>query len=217
MWLGGQSPGTPETFASWTKRWHWSATRMRTYELLRVVGHRVAGGGFHSRSLGLAFGCARLAALVRRRAARRDRGRLAGSAPRRACRRTASQAVRRVVLDPGAGRGRRGSRCGAGPRGPRCDTQQLGPILRLAGRCGRAAGGGAGGGVDAGDAVDVLGGSAQFGCGSAWFASTGTGQRLRAGMAEGGAQAAVRAAGHLGSAAGAGAVQSHTSRGGRGP
>jgi len=75
-------------------------------------------------------------------------------------------------------------------------------------------GGGAGGGVDAGDAVDVLGGSTQFGCGSAWFAGTGSGQRLCAGMAEDGAQAVVRAAGHLGSAAGAGAVQSHTSRGG---
>ena len=179
-----------------------------------MVGHRGAGSGFHSRGLGLAFRCARLVALVRRCAARRDRGRAAGSAPRRSCRRTASKAVRRVVLDPGVGRGRRGRRCGAGPRGPRRDPQQLGPILRLADRCGRAAGGGAGGGVDAGDAVDVLGGSAQFGCGSAWFAGTGSGQRLCAGMAEDGAQAVVGAAGHLGSAAGAGAVQSHTSRGG---
>src|SRR5271156_1005860 len=99
MSLVGQSPGTPEMFASWTKRWPWSATRMRPDELLTVVGHRGAGSGFHSRSLGLAFGCARLAALVRRRAARRDRGRAAGSAPRRACRRPAPQAVRRVFLD----------------------------------------------------------------------------------------------------------------------
>src|ERR1700742_1497801 len=106
MSLVGQSPGTPAMFASWTKRWPWSATRMRPDELLTVVGHRGAGGGFHSRGVGLAFGRARVAAVVRWRAARRDRGGAAGSAPRRACRRTASQAVRRSVLDLGAGRRR---------------------------------------------------------------------------------------------------------------
>src|SRR6202012_4306034 len=108
MSLVGQSPGTPAMFASWTKRWPWAATRMRPDELLTVVGHRGAGCGFHSRGLGLAFGCARLVALVRGRAAGRDRGGAAGSAPRRSCRRAARQAVRRVVLDPGAGRGRGG-------------------------------------------------------------------------------------------------------------
>ena len=203
--------------ASWMKRWPWSATRMMPDELLTMARHRCAGSGFHRGGLRLAFGCARLPAVVRRRAARSDRGCAAGPAPCRAHQRAAGQAVRRAVSDPGAGRRRRGRRCGAGPRGARRDPQQLGPILRLADRGGRAAGGGAGGGMAAGDAADVLGGPAQPGCRGARFAGAGPGQRLRAGVAEDGAQTVVGAAGHLGFATGAGAVQSHAGRGGGGP
>ena len=121
---------------------------------------------------------------------------------------TRTQTLHHPVLDPGPGGDRRDRRRGAGQGGARRDPQPHAAPVRLGDRRRRDGAGRCGGGLSAGDPAHVDQ-PAEPGCRGARFEGAEPGGRGCAAVAEGGAQPAQGAVGHLRPTRRAGQLRPH--------